>query len=62
MSSEKIAYHDEKDPDGIYVREAYPDNEVDRMLAERDDDLAHATEGDHGTKRALVGVTGVNSS
>lgn len=54
MSSEKVPYYDEKDPDGVYVRPAYGDNAVDRMMADRDEELAHATEGDHGTKRALV--------
>lgn len=58
MSTEKMTVYDEKDPDDVYVRPAYPANEVDRVLVDRDEDLAHATEGDHGTKRALVSNLG----
>lgn len=56
MSDEKLGYDykDHKDAHGAYVREAYPTGEVDRALVDREEELAHTTEGEHGTKRALV--------
>lgn len=53
FDDEKQAYADEKRGEGISVSAAHP-KEVEQYLADKDHELAVTTEGEHGTKRALV--------